>query len=107
MYPYDYFKNRPLAENLVKRDSWILKNCPVEGNEEFIKSTVAQNNVCLGKNASQLISFLGDRILFVCPPSEARNPDGTCITGLVPYKIEEGTNNNHSRNEWIIKYCPK
>jgi hypothetical protein len=106
MYPYDHFNNRPIEENLVKRDAWILTHCPVEGNEEFITKTIAQNNVCMGKKASELISFLGNRILYICPPADARNPDGTCVTGMVPYQLHEEGDNTKARNNWILKYCP-
>jgi hypothetical protein len=106
MYPYDYFANRPLEENLVKRNEWILKKCPKEGTDDFIKRTIHIDNVCMGKRANELISILGDRIFYVCPPKHLRNPDGTCVTGIIPYQLEVEGDNIKSRNNWILKYCP-
>lgn len=106
MYPYDYFKNRPKEENLARRNEWILKKCPREGTSEFISKIIAMDNVCLGKKANELISILGDRIFYVCPPNHARNSDGTCQTGIIPYQLREEGDNLKSRNEWILKNCP-
>jgi hypothetical protein len=62
-------------------------------------------NVCMGKTPSELISLLGDRIFYVCPPDNPRNQDGTCIQGIVPYQLEEEGDNIKARNDWIRKYC--
>ena len=105
MYPYDHFKNRPLEENIVKRNEWILKNCPLEGSKEFIERVISIDNVCMGKKAQELIAFLGDRTFYVCPPNSPRNPDGTCTAGIIPYQNQEDEDNLKSRNQWILKSC--
>jgi len=106
MFPYDHFKNRSLKENIAKRNEWIIKKCPKEGTEEFISRVIQIDNVCMGKNARDLIAFLGDRTFYVCPPNFARNPDGTCATGIIPYQLQEDGGNLKSRNQWILKNCP-
>jgi hypothetical protein len=105
MYPYGYFKTSPLKENLEKRNSWIYNNCPKEGSEEYIKKVTQIEAVCLGKSPTELISILGTRPFYVCPEKFPKNPDGTCISGIIPYQLEIEEDNLNSRNEWIIKYC--
>ncbi len=105
MYPYEFFINRPLEENIAKRNEWILKKCPLEGSESFIKKVIDIDNVCMGKKGQELIALLGERTFYVCPPYAPRNPDGTCVTGIVPYKSEEDGDHLQSRNNWILKYC--
>lgn len=107
MYPYDYFKNAPLQKNLEKRDAWILKNCPKEGNDEYIQKITQVESVCMQKSPSEIIQLLGTRPFYVCPVDFPKNPDGTCLNGIIPYQLEIESDNLKTRNEWIIKYCAK
>ncbi len=106
MYPYDYYANRPLEENIRKRDNWIFENCPREGNEEYLSKVISSQNVCLNRTAKELVALLGDRNFYVCPPDAPRNQDETCINGMIPYEMKRGEDNIKSRNKWILKYCP-
>ncbi len=105
MYPYDWMKNAPLEENLKKRNSWIYKNCPSEGSEDYISKITQYENICMGKKADDIIKSLGDRPFYVCPLTYPKNPDGTCVSGLIPYYFNVEGDNLKSRNEWIIKNC--
>ncbi|TDJ03792.1 MAG: hypothetical protein E2O68_09395 [Deltaproteobacteria bacterium] len=108
MTPYDHYKNRPEEENIKRRDKWILKNCPVEGPEQYVQRIVNQYNVCRGRSGRDIIRNLGGRTFYVCPPERKRDGEGFCLTGMVPYKNDFKTikENKRSRNEWIMKYCP-
>ena len=85
-----------------------MKNCPVEGPEEYVENFVNQYNVCRGRSARKIISDVDNKTFYVCPPGEKRDSQGYCFTGLVPYRNNYKTyrENKRSRNEWIMRYCP-
>jgi hypothetical protein len=77
--------------------------------EKFTKYSVKELDLCLGRTAANLILFLADRRLLICPESADRNMDGTCKKGMTPYdhfanRPEE--ENLKKRNDWIYKNCP-
>ena len=78
---------------------------------EVFKQFAHKNyETCLGKTATELILFLGDRQFLVCPEKEPRNKDGTCKNGMNPYGHSASADmkeNLEKRNDWIMKTCPK
>jgi hypothetical protein len=59
----------------------------------------------MGKSPFDIIEILGDRPFYVCPQNSLKNPDGTCVSGMIPYKFDPDADNLNSRNDWIKKYC--
>lgn len=77
--------------------------------KKFTKYSVKELDLCLGRTAANLILFLAERPLLICPENDVRNMDGTCKKGMIPYahyKNRPEEENNKRRNDWIFKNCP-
>jgi hypothetical protein len=76
----------------------------------FIEVLRKDENLCLGKAASELILFLGDKKYLVCPENAPKKADGTCVDGFTPYGHFTNSplkDNLKRRDDWIMKNCPR
>lgn len=78
--------------------------------EGYIEMLQKEENICLGKAASELILFLGNKKHLICPENAPKKIDGTCQEGFTPYAhfanrpLEA---NLKRRDQWIMKNCPR
>jgi hypothetical protein len=78
--------------------------------KKFLKYSKNDQELCLGKTATELILLLEKRKFLICPLKAARHSDGTCKEGMTPYDYYSNRpeeENLKKRDDWIIKKCPK
>lgn len=88
----------------------VVYTDPKENLNDFIKSTVSDENICQGRFAFELKAFLGERPLFICPQNSARDKSGFCINGMKPYPWFNNKPLNENiieRDKFIDNHCPK
>jgi len=106
--PYGHFSNKPVKENVARRNEWIMKNCPKLGSEEYVKSVIKTSNICRGKTAMQIIDIMGSDPFYVCRPNAPRLQNGFCASGMMPYSWFSNRPlkaNIRARNGWLLQTC--
>jgi len=106
--PYGHYTNRPLKDNLERRNQWIMKHCPRLGTDEYTKMMISKENVCRGKTAVEIIDLIGEEQFFVCPKDAPRTEKGFCVSGMTPYEWysnRPAKENIRIRNGWLLQTC--